>query len=143
MFSALHKTSISVIAMLFQTISAHLLSCARSLSNVRTMSNAAPVNYFMRQLFDRDSCTYTYLLADTETKDALLIDPVIEHSLRDKAVIEKLGFNLKYVMNTHVHADHITGTGRLKKLFPSSQSVISRKSGAQADIHIEHGSIIK
>ena len=126
------------------TIINHLASCSKNYRNARSLATeAAPMNYFMRQLFDRDSCTYTYLLADISTKDALLIDPVIDLSLRDKLVIEKLGFNLKYVINTHVHADHITGTGRLKKLFPGCLSVISKKSGAQADLHVEHGNILK
>ena len=67
-----------------------------------------------RQLFDSESSTYTYLLADTDTKEAVLIDPVIEKSERDAKLVRELGLSLKFVMNTHVHADHITGTGRLK-----------------------------
>jgi sulfur dioxygenase len=47
-------------------------------------------------LFDRDSCTYTYLLADTSTKEAILIDPVIDLANRDKQVLEDLGLTLKY-----------------------------------------------
>ena len=74
---------------------------------------AAPV---FRQLFDKESSTYTYLLACQETKEAVLIDPVIEHSERDARVVRELGLSLKYVMNTHVHADHITGTVRQKYL---------------------------
>ena len=67
-----------------------------------------------RQLFDSESSTYTYLLADADTKEAVLIDPVIEKSERDAKLVGELGLSLKFVMNTHVHADHITGTGRLK-----------------------------
>ena len=67
-----------------------------------------------RQLFDSESSTYTYLLADTDTKEAVLIDPVIEKSERDAKLVGELGLSVKFVMNTHVHADHITGTGRLK-----------------------------
>ena len=67
-----------------------------------------------RQLFDSESSTYTYLLADADTKEAVLIDPVIEKSERDAKLVRELGLSLKFVMNTHVHADHITGTGRLK-----------------------------
>ena len=96
-------------------------------------------NYMFRQLFDRESCTYTYLLADTVSKEAVLIDPVIELSERDVSLVKELGLNLKYVLNTHVHADHITGTGRLKKLVPGVQSVISAKSGAEADVHVKDG----
>ena len=53
-------------------------------------------NFFFRQLFDRTSCTYTYLLADIAAKEAVLIDPVIELAERDKLTVDQLGFNLKY-----------------------------------------------
>merc|ERR1712012_570103 len=100
---------------------------------------AAPV---FRQLFDKESSTYTYLLACQETKEAVLIDPVIEHSERDARVVRELGLSLKYVMNTHVHADHITGTGRLKKLVPGCKSVLCEKSGGKADHLVKEGSKI-
>jgi len=109
-----------------------------SVINPRLMSTMAS-NYMFRQLFDRESCTYTYLLADTVSKEAVLIDPVIELSERDVSLVKELGLNLKYVLNTHVHADHITGTGRLKKLVPGVQSVISAKSGAEADVLVKDG----
>merc|ERR1719481_1148339 len=106
--------------------------------NPRLMSTMAS-NYMFRQLFDRESCTYTYLLADQVSKEAVLIDPVIELAERDVSLVKELGLKLKYVMNTHVHADHITGTGRLKKLVSGSQSVISAKSGGEADILVKDG----
>ena len=99
-------------------------------------------DFFFRQLFDRTSCTYTYLLADTDTGEAVLIDPVIELAERDVQTAKDLGLTLKYCMNTHMHADHITGTGLLKKLVPDIKSVIAKHSGANADVHVEHGSII-
>lgn len=49
------------------------------------------------QLFDRETCTYTYLLADTNTKEAVLIDPVIDLAERDAKLVEELGLTLKYV----------------------------------------------
>ncbi|XP_050695960.1 persulfide dioxygenase ETHE1, mitochondrial-like [Eriocheir sinensis] len=96
-----------------------------------------------RQLFDRESCTYTYLLADPDSKDAVLVDPVIELAERDAKLISEMGLNLKYVMNTHMHADHITGSGLLKKLVPGCKSLISKESGADADIHVVHGELVK
>ena len=94
-----------------------------------------------RQLFDRESCTstYTYLLADSVSKEAVLIDPVIELSERDASLVKELDLKLKYVINTHVHADHITGTGRLKKLVPGVKSVISANSGGEADVLVKDG----
>lgn len=47
------------------------------------------------------------------------------------------------LVNTHMHADHITGTGKLKKLLPGCKSVISRESGAQADILLQPGDLVK
>ena len=55
------------------------------------------VIFFLFQLFDRDSCTYTYLLADCKTKEAVLIDPVIELAERDAELVKKLELKLKYV----------------------------------------------
>jgi len=100
-------------------------------------------NFLLRQLFDRTSCTYTYLLADTTTKEAVVIDPVVELAERDAQIINELGLTLKYCINTHVHADHITGTGLLKKLVPGCLSVISKPSGAKADRHVSHGDTIE
>lgn len=96
-----------------------------------------------RQLFDRESCTYTYLLADCSTSEAVLVDPVIELAERDAELVKKLNLTLKYVANTHVHADHITGTGLLKKLVPGCESVISEASGADADVKVKCGDEIK
>merc|ERR1712183_664620 len=86
------------------------------LANIKLMSSMSS-NYMFRQLFDRESCTYTYLLADTLTKEAVLIDPVIELSERDASLVKQLDLKLKFVMNTHVHADHITGSGRMKSVW--------------------------
>jgi len=105
--------------------------------------SSMPSGQVFRQLFDKESSTYTYLLADQETKEAVLIDPVIEHSERDVKLVKEMGLTLKYVMNTHVHADHITGTGRLKKLVPGCHSVLSEKSGGKADHLIKEGSTVQ
>ncbi|XP_050466802.1 persulfide dioxygenase ETHE1, mitochondrial [Cataglyphis hispanica] len=94
-------------------------------------------DFLFRQFFDPISSTYTYLLADINDKEAILIDPVVEWVERDKKIIEELGLTLKYALNTHMHADHITGTGRLKSLLPDCKSMISRSSGAEADVLLE------
>ncbi|KAA0066829.1 persulfide dioxygenase ETHE1-like protein [Cucumis melo var. makuwa] len=94
-----------------------------------------------RQLFEKDSSTYTYLLADVSHPDkpALLIDPVDKTVDRDLNLVRELGLKLVYAMNTHVHADHVTGTGLIKNKFPGAKSVISRASGSKADVLIEPG----
>ncbi|XP_008322267.1 persulfide dioxygenase ETHE1, mitochondrial [Cynoglossus semilaevis] len=92
-----------------------------------------------RQLFESESSTYTYLLADPETKEAVLIDPVLETMGRDLKLIHELGLNLKVAVNTHCHADHITSTGLMKKQIAGLKSAISKFSGATADILLSEG----
>lgn len=92
-----------------------------------------------RQLFDRDSCTYTYLLADADTKEAVIIDPVLETLDRDVKLITELGLNLKVAVNTHCHADHITSTGLMKKRVFGLKSAICKHSGAAADLLVTEG----
>ena len=95
-----------------------------------------------KQLFDDESCTYSYLLWDTSSKDAVLVDPVDVQVDRDMKEIETLGLNLVYAINTHAHADHITGTGILKQKISGLESVISKSSGAKSDVQVSDGDSI-
>ncbi|XP_044472686.1 persulfide dioxygenase ETHE1 homolog, mitochondrial-like [Mangifera indica] len=108
-------------------------------SSYTTSSSSSKLLF--RQLFEKESCTYTYLLADVSHPDkpALLIDPVDRTVDRDLSLIKELGVNLVYAMNTHVHADHITGTGLIKSKLPGVRSIISKASGSKADILVEPG----
>jgi len=117
----------------------------QALKRMATSVAAANTSFIFRQWFDRESCTYTYLLGDLGTKEAVIIDPVIQLAERDAQQVLDLGLNLKYVMNTHLHADHITGTGLLKKLLSATnvKSVISKASGAAADLQVSHGDELK
>jgi sulfur dioxygenase len=97
-------------------------------------------------MYDQETSTYTYLLGDSETKECLLIDPVLEQIDRDAQVIKELGLDLKYGLNTHVHADHITGTGVMKqKHFPKMQSVLGEAGNekAKADIKLKDGDVLR
>lgn len=92
-----------------------------------------------RQLIDPQSSTYTYLLADSTTREAILIDPVFEQVRRDTALIQELGLRLLYTIDTHVHADHVTGAWMLKRR-TGSAIAISAASGAEgADRYLNHG----
>lgn len=97
----------------------------------------------MRQLFEQTTSTYTYIVADGKTREAIIIDPVITTVARDMQIMKQLGLTLKYAVNTHVHADHITGSGRLKTLIPGCRSVLSRVSGGKADIYVDDGEKIE
>ena len=96
-----------------------------------------------RQLFDQDTWTYSYLLADEETRQAVLIDPVLEQHDRDVALVRELGLTLVYTLETHVHADHVTGSGALREAL-GSKAVVSRHGGAAcADVHVDDGDTIQ
>lgn len=69
-----------------------------------------------KQLFESTSSTYTYLLGCSETGKAALIDPVLETFDRDMQVVQELGFTLSYTIETHIHADHLTSSLKLKSL---------------------------
>ncbi|KAH9779568.1 persulfide dioxygenase ETHE1-like [Citrus sinensis] len=118
------------------------LSQMDSYSTTTTSSSSSSSSKLLfRQLFEKESSTYTYLLADVNHPDkpALLIDPVDKTVDRDLNVIKELGLKLVYAMNTHVHADHVTGTGLIKSKVPGVKSIISKASGSKADLHVEHG----
>src|SRR5436190_2076195 len=100
------------------------------------------MHMIFRQLFDTQSSTYTYLLADSLTREAVLIDPVFEHAPRDAALIGELGLKLLYTLETHVHADHVTGGSLLKRRL-GSKLAISKASGAEgADRYLADGDVV-
>lgn len=70
-----------------------------------------------RQLIDFETNTYTYLIADEKSKEAVIFDSVIEQVERDTALIKRLELKLEYSIETHVHADHITGAAKLREIF--------------------------
>ena len=84
-----------------------------------------------RQLFDPTSSTYTYLLGCSVSREAVLIDPVFEQVRRDAALIGELGLQLKWTLDTHVHADHVTGAWLLKQKLGSgiALSAAARRLG--------------
>jgi len=104
---------------------------------------APPAGLVMKQLFDTESSTFTYLLACEASKEAVLIDPVLEQKERDLAMIDEMGFELRYVLNTHAHADHITSGGVIRRDRPAVRTVISKASGAKADVHTEPGDEVR
>ena len=69
-----------------------------------------------RQLYEKHSSTYTYLIADNESKEALLIDPVVDETDGYLRLLNELGLTLKIAMDTHTHADHITALGKLRDI---------------------------
>jgi len=96
----------------------------------------------VRQLFDQVSSTYTYLLADPTTREAVLIDCVFEQHTRDVALIRELGLKLRFTLDTHCHADHVTGAWLMKQAHGSTIGM-ARVYGAEfVDLPLAHGDVI-
>ncbi|MDP3821400.1 MAG: MBL fold metallo-hydrolase [Burkholderiales bacterium] len=90
-----------------------------------------------RQLFDAPSSTYTYLLGDAG--EAVLIDPVFENAPRDVALLRELGLRLVATLDTHVHADHVTGAWLLKQRCGSRILLSEAAAAANVDQVLHHG----
>jgi glyoxylase-like metal-dependent hydrolase (beta-lactamase superfamily II) len=95
-----------------------------------------------RQLFEPASSTYTYLIGCERTGDAVLIDPVLDTVERDLDLIRGVGLRLACTLETHIHADHVTGAGRLRAL-SGSKAGFPEASGAEfVDFTIAEGTPI-
>lgn len=92
-----------------------------------------------RQLFEPVSSTYTYLLGDEQTGQAILIDPVISSMERDLGELQRLGLRLAYTLDTHIHADHITAALELKRMTGSRIAAPAFDRLPCADVGIEEG----
>jgi sulfur dioxygenase len=96
-----------------------------------------------RQLFDAETSTYTYLIADLDIKEAILVDPVLEQVDRDLKLLKELRLNMRYCLETHIHADHITGTDRLRQMTGCLGIVPENAQAACADLRIGDGETLK
>jgi sulfur dioxygenase len=96
-----------------------------------------------RQLFDPQSGSYSYLLADPARAEAILIDPVFEQARRDMALIRELDLTLLATVETHVHADHVTGAGFLRRRLKSKVAVPAGSGVEGADLYLSQGDQIK
>ncbi|SVE36765.1 uncharacterized protein METZ01_LOCUS489619, partial [marine metagenome] len=96
----------------------------------------------MRQYFDYESCAYTYLLFDPYNKKSVIIDPVLEQFERDMETVKKLNLELIGILETHVHADHITGAFTIRKK-TGTPIYYGSESGVQgADFMLNDGDCI-
>jgi glyoxylase-like metal-dependent hydrolase (beta-lactamase superfamily II)/rhodanese-related sulfurtransferase len=95
--------------------------------------------YIFHQLFEKETSTYTYIFGDPITREAVIIDPVAEMIDRDLNLIQELKLKLKYVLDTHVHADHITGSGEIRRRTGAKVGLSSSYDLACPDLHLEDG----
>ncbi len=96
----------------------------------------------IRQLYDDASSTFSYLLWDAASREAALIDPVHEMARRDIHLIWQLGLKLRYTLETHVHTDHVTGSGYLRQVFNSIVVVHENSLARCADVLVKDGDFI-
>ena len=89
------------------------------------------------QLFDNKSSTYTYVISSGEGREALIIDPVIEHTEEYLKILEKLKLRLVKVIDTHIHADHITGLNELSKRTNCTKIMGEQSKSEVVDIKIK------
>jgi sulfur dioxygenase len=94
------------------------------------------------QLFDTESSTFTYILFVPGHTDAVIIDPVARHYERDLKQIERLGLTLRYVIETHAHADHVTSAGRLCQQTGAKSAAPSGCGMAPAELQLNDGDVI-
>ncbi|MGR3278309.1 MBL fold metallo-hydrolase [Acaryochloris marina NIES-2412] len=95
-----------------------------------------------RQLYDQESSTYTYLLADSKSHRALLVDTVLEQVERDFKLLQELNLTLSFCVETHIHADHITGTNQLQSKTGCLSVVPAQAHSACADRHLKDGEVL-
>jgi len=92
-----------------------------------------------KQLLEADSCTYTYLIGCEETRRAILIDPVLDTAERDLQLLKDMGLNLMATLETHVHADHLTGARRLMQRTECQIAYPKMLNLPCADIGVQEG----
>ena len=96
-----------------------------------------------RQVFDNKSSTYTYLIASAKGREAVIIDPVIENVESYIALLNELDLKLVKVIDTHIHADHITGASKLKKVTNCSTIMGEHTPADAVEIKVKDEEIIK
>ena len=96
-----------------------------------------------KQLFEPDSCSYSYLIACAETGKTAIIDPVLETVQRDMSVLQSMGLTLDYTLDTHIHADHLSGAKRLRELAGSTVCYPAMDRLKCADVGLQEGVPLK
>ncbi len=94
------------------------------------------------QLFEPETSTYTYLIGDEISNEAVIIDPVLEMVERDLKLIAEVGYKLKYILDTHIHADHITAADEIRKRTQAKTAVSVDAEVPSVDIPLADGQVL-
>lgn len=116
-----------------------ILHSIKRFKDISTKGEEMNKEIIFHQLFEAESSTYTYIIADKKSKEAAIIDPVLETVDRDIKLIEELGLKVIYALDTHIHADHITGAGELRKRLGVKTAVSTKADVPCVDIQLEDG----
>tara|TARA_B100000963_G_scaffold309854_1_gene286062 strand:+ start:365 stop:1045 length:681 start_codon:yes stop_codon:yes gene_type:complete len=96
-----------------------------------------------KQVFDKKSSTYTYLIASSEGREALIIDPVLENVGEYINILKELNLKLVKVIDTHIHADHVTGASKLKDITKCSTIMGDHTPAESVEIKVKDNELIK
>lgn len=97
------------------------------------------MDHELHQLFDPQSSTFTYVLVERATNEAIVVDSVDQLFDRDMALLRRLGLTLRYVVETHTHADHVTAAGRLREATGALAAAPFKCGISPADVQLAHG----
>ena len=97
----------------------------------------------LKQEFDTKTSTYTYVIASAKGREAIIIDPVIENIDRYIQILEELDLKLVKVIDTHIHADHITGASKLKQVTSCTTLMGEHTPAETVEIKVADGEIIE
>jgi glyoxylase-like metal-dependent hydrolase (beta-lactamase superfamily II) len=96
-----------------------------------------------RQLLDPETSTWTYIVGDATTRDAILIDGVLEQVERDLQLVKELGLHLRFVIETHIHADHVTSAWIVRQRTGARIATTRASTATGADLVVEDGGTLR
>ena len=101
------------------------------------------MSHELHQLFDPASSTFTYVLVDLPTREAIVVDSVDLLTERDLSLVRRLGLTVRYVVETHAHADHVTGAGLLRARTGAKAAAPFKCGISPADVQLAHGDTLR
>ena len=101
------------------------------------------MNHELHQLFDPESSTFTYVLVDVPTREAIVVDSVDHLVERDMGLVRRLGLTVRFVVETHAHADHVTGAGLLRAKTGAKAAAPFKCGISPADVQLVHGDMLR